>query len=153
MKIVIWVVWLELQIKRGWACLECWYWECLFLRCNCICIVKPCLYRKRKSFYSFVRTENAFWCNVRVFTFSASLPLNECLWITFAVSQQVHAHVLVSGLFAWPGKKKKKKFPSRTQVFETRVLWKIEGKKFPQWNSSLWNSSSIGEIFSPQCSV
>ena len=86
MKIVIWVVWLELQIKRGWACLECWYWECLLLRCKCIYIVKPCLCRERNSFYSLVPIENTFWCNLSAFTFSASLPLNECLWITFSAS-------------------------------------------------------------------
>ena len=77
MKIVIWVVWLELQIKCGWACLECWYWECLLLRCKCICVVKPCLCRECKSFYSLVPIENACWHNLSAFTFSASLPVKE----------------------------------------------------------------------------
>ena len=89
--------------------------------------------------------ESAFWCNLSTFTFSASLPLNECLWITFPAISQFLVYLFNS--FVCPGfpsfwftystvlyvqgSKKKKKIPSRTRVFETRVPSKIEGKKIP----------------------
>ena len=38
---------------------------------------------------------------------------------SISVSQQMHAHISVSGLPVGPGKKKKN--PTRTQVYETRV--------------------------------
>ena len=147
------------------------YWECLLLWCKCICIAKLCLCRQRNSFYSLVPIENAFWCNLSAFTFSASLPLNECLWdyiLNFSISvSQVHAHILVSGVPACLGKKKKKKFPqdpsstgknrasnlpeiefactsrgrkkipSETQVLETRVPLVWTFKKHSK--QSTWN--------------
>ena len=133
MKIVIWVVWLELQIKRGWACLECWYWEWLLLRCKCICIVKPCLCRERKSFYSLVPIEIAFWCNLSAFTFSVSLPVNDCLWITFCACTHF------SFWFACMSRKTKK---NPSEWFEDWAKQNKKKTKISQWNSSLWNSSS-----------
>ena len=132
------------------------YWECLLLWCKCICIVKLCLCRQRNSFYSLVPTENVFWCNLSAFTFSASLPLNECLWdyilnFSISVSQQVHAHILVSGVPACLGKKKKKNFPkTRVPLGKTeRAIYLKQslparpgGEKNSQWNSSFRNSSS-----------
>ena len=133
MKIVIWVVWLELQIKRGWACLECWYWECLLLRCKSICIVKPCLCKERNS-YSLVSIKNAFWCNLTAFTFSVSLLVTKCLWITFCATilacpgktnKYKNPQWMVWGLSNYHSRakqnKKKKKFPSGSRVYKTRV--------------------------------
>ena len=116
------------------------YWECLLLRCKCICIVKPCLCRERNSFYSLVPIEFAFWCNLSAFTFSASLPLNECLWITFStslslfLSKCMHTFQFLVCLHVQEKKKKgipsewfedcakqKKKIPSGTRVYKTRV--------------------------------
>ena len=134
MKIVIWVVWLELQIKHGWACLECWYWECLLLRCKCICIVKPCLCRECKSFYSLVPIKNACWRNLSAFTFSASLPVNECLWITFCAC----THFSFWAPCMSRKKMKRKKFPMnglRTEQSKAEQN-RAKKKKF-QWNSSL----------------
>ena len=131
MKIVIWVVWLGLQIKCGWACLECWYWECLLLRCKCICIIKPCLCRECKSFYSLVPIKNACWRNLSAFTFSASLPVNDCLWITFCAC----THFSFWAPCMSRKKMKRKKFPMnglRTEKSKTEP----KKKKF-QWNSSL----------------
>ena len=131
------------------------YWECLLLWCKCICIAKLCLCRQRNSFYSLVPIENAFWCNLSAFTFSASLPLNECLWdyiLNFSISvSQVHAHILVSGVPACLGKKKKKISPRPEFHWEkqseqstwNRVCLHVQGeKKNSQWNSSFRNSSS-----------
>ena len=112
------------------------------LRCKCICIGKPCFCREHKSFYSLVPIESAFWCTLSAFTFSASLPLNECLWITFPAISQFLVYLFSS--FVCPGfpsfwftystvlyvQGSKKKLPSRTRVFETWVLWKIKGKIF-----------------------
>ena len=100
------------------------YWECLLLRCKCICIVKLCLCRERNSFYNLVPIENAFWCNLSAFTFSASLPLNEGLWITFSASLYL--------------------FLSKCMhTFQFLVCLHVqEKKKKSQWNSSFIHSSS-----------
>ena len=63
------------------------------------------------------------------------------LSFSISVSQQVHAHISVSSLPAWLGKKKK---------ISQFLVWgmsraKQSKKKKSQWNLSLWNSSSIGK--------
>ena len=92
------------------------YWECVLLQCKCICIVKLCLCRERNSFYSLVLIENAFWCNLSAFTFSASLPLNECLWITFPASLSLFLsrcmHTFQFLVCLHVQEKNKNKFPS-----------------------------------------
>ena len=105
-----------------------------FFKCKCICIGKPCFCRKRKSLYSLVPIESAFWCNLSAFTFSASEPLNECLWITFPAISQFLVYLFSSFVclrfpsfwFTYSAVlhvqgSKKKKIHSRTQVFKTRV--------------------------------
>ena len=100
------------------------YWECLLLWCKCIYIVKLCLCRERNNFYSLVPIENAFWCNLSAFTFLASLPLNECLWITFSASLSL--------------------FLSRcVHTLQFLVCPYVQGKKkIFQWNLSFIDSSS-----------
>ena len=130
------------------------YWECLLLRCKCICIVKLCLCRERNSFYNLVPIENAFWCNLSAFTFSASLPLNEGLWITFSaslylfLSKCMHTFQFLVCLHVQEKKKKKSQFlvcqfctsrgkkknPSGTLVYETWVpLGKTEQNRAISW--------------------
>ena len=79
--------------------------------------------------------ESAFWCNLSTFTFSASLPLNECLWITFPAISQFLVYLFnsfvcpgfpsfwftYSAVLHVQGSKKKKKIHSRTRFFKTRV--------------------------------
>ena len=102
------------------------YWECLLLWFKCIYTVKLCLCRKCNSFYSLVPIENAFWCNLSAFTFSSSLPLNECLWITFLASLSLF-------------------LSSCVHTLQFLVCPYVQEKKKFQWNSSFIDSSSTSQ--------
>ena len=108
------------------------YWECLLLWCKCICIVKLCLCRERNNFYNLVPIENAFSCNLSAFTFSASLPLNECLWIIFSASLSLFLnrcmHIFQFLVCQHVQGKKKKNFLVELEFHRLEFHWKKQSK-------------------------